>query len=68
MQWRALEKSMATAGVLAGGLFSLNPSAIAVTSGRSVEVVEWEGLKHYHYHYCINNNNNIQISEKTMNL
>ena len=45
MQSKALEKSMATAVVLAGGLFSLNPSAIAVASGRSAEVVECEDLK-----------------------
>ena len=44
MQSKALEKSMATAVVLAGGL-SLNSSAIAVASGRSAEVVEWEDLK-----------------------
>ena len=45
MQSKALEKSMATAVVLAGGLFSLNPSAIAVASGRSAEVVECGDLK-----------------------
>ena len=45
MQSKALEKSMATAVVLAGGLSSLNPSAIAADSGRSAVVVECLDLK-----------------------
>lgn len=45
MQSKALEKSIATAVVLAGGLRELNPSAIAADSGRSAVVVEWWDLK-----------------------
>ena len=45
MQSKALEKSMATAVVLAGGLELLKPSAIAVERGSSAEVVECEDLK-----------------------
>ena len=45
MQSKALEKSIATAVVLAGGVDLLKTSAIAADSGRRAEVVEWEGLK-----------------------
>ena len=45
MQSKALEKSMATAVVIAGGLSSLNPSAIAADSRRSDVVVECLDLK-----------------------
>ena len=45
MESKALEKSMATATVLAGGGLALNPSAISVARGRRAVVVEWEDLK-----------------------
>jgi len=45
MQSKALEKSMATAVVLAGGARRLNPSAMALVRGRRAEVVECEDLK-----------------------
>ena len=44
MQSKALEKSMAAARVLEGGLFWLKPMATEVEIWRRAEVVEWRGL------------------------